>query len=157
MTYAKIAERNAAIKADAPTHTAYELCAKYRMNYSTLTGLLRRFKIKSKRKVRLKDTRDMAIVADAPTMSYSDLVKKYGLPRPYIVRICGRNKVRIGMRENMRRGISTDGETHFKQLRILAELKKHERPNYSQIGLSFHVTREMVSQIAFKSKELGLL
>jgi len=90
-------------------------------------------------------------------MSYAELAEKYKLSVASVTSICGRGKVRIGMRANMRRSVSKSGECYFKQLKILAELKKHERPNFSQIGLMFHVTREMVSQIAFMSKKLGLL
>lgn len=103
------------------------------------------------------------LLAAAPTSSMDDLVKAFPMwTRSYIGQKLSLNRVRIGMRANMRSGLK---HTHapLNQIQIYAALYHHpNRPNYvsgdfQAIALKKGVTREMVSQIACKAKELGLL
>lgn len=156
-------ERRAAILADAPKMSYKELMKKYRLKYGTVALLLRRSKVKIG-KMAPRGRRGMppetraAILAAAPNSTRRELMKRYKLTYNQVSTILSKGGVRIGLRENMRCSISPDHKNAWKQLKIVAALRAAKgQQNYSEIGLQFQVSRELVSQIAFKARELGLL
>lgn len=102
--------------------------------------------------------RNAAMIADAPHSSFEDLVHKYSISKGSIARILCNSGVRIGLRSNMRRGLkANDRPGSFKQLKIVAYLRDNGSETLQEVGERFHVTREFVSQIRCKARELKLL
>lgn len=158
MTHAESHARNQAMLADAETMTQAQIAVKYGFNHQSYVSLiLRRLRKGLPSRREYLQRRNEAILKDAPYMSAAELVTKHRTSLNTVRSILSHANVRIGIRANIRRGISPDNPNAFKQLKVVAALKANPSHTFSEVGLSFHVSREMVSQIAFKARELGLL